>query len=65
MAYIRSEYCDVCKRNTNHINNDGCIPCFEKKAKEKERMWEAQDADTKITNLRKRIEELERGPRLF
>jgi hypothetical protein len=65
MAYVRLEYCDACKTMTNHINNDGCTICLSKKKAEKDRMWEAQDISTKITDLRKRIEELERGPRVF
>jgi len=62
MAFVRDEYCDKCGRHTPHINSDGCQICLNKKAKEAERMWEAQDSDTKITDLRKRIERLERNP---
>lgn len=56
--YLSHEYCPSCKQDTPH--HDGhCAPCAIKKAKEAERMWEAQDTDTKLTNLRKRVEWLE------
>lgn len=60
MAYVRMEHCETCGIQTNHIDNDGCTICLNKKKKEAERMWEAQDMDTKITDLRKRVEYLER-----
>ena len=60
MAYVRFEYCEKCGKETHHMNNDGCTICLDKKAKEAERMWEAQDLETKITDLRKRVEFLER-----
>lgn len=65
MAYVREEWCEKCQRKTMHINNDGCGICYEKKKAEQERIWEAQDPETKMTNLRKRIEELERDPRRY
>jgi hypothetical protein len=66
MAYVRLEYCEKCKTNTHHINSDGCSICLGKKKAEAERMWEAQDIETKVTDLRKRIEYLEMGNnRLF
>jgi hypothetical protein len=65
MAYVRTEYCDVCKRETNFYNSLGCGICLAKQVKQQERMWEAQDPETKITNLRHRIEALERSPARF
>ena len=65
MAYVRQEYCEKCGIDTAHIDSNGCQICLNKKNAEKERMWEAQDVDTKITDLRKRIEWLERSPIRF
>ena len=64
MALIIDEYCLVCKTQTIHINNN-CAFCMEKKRKEYIRMWEAQDIETKLTDLRKRIEILERSPMIY
>ena len=61
MAHITEDDCYVCKKKTVFINGE-CRVCSEKKFKEKERMWEAQDLETKITDLRHRIERLELPP---
>jgi len=56
--FLEHKHCEKCKGITPH--HDGyCAPCAVKKAKEAERMWEAQDSDTKLTDLRKRVEWLE------
>ncbi len=62
--YLDHEYCPVCKKDTVHYNGK-CGNCLDKKEKERVRMWEAQDIETKITNLRERIEKLEQGPARF
>ena len=62
--FLDQTECFVCKGVTAHYNGK-CGICEKKKADEKERMWEAQNIETKITNLRKRIEHLEQGPARF
>jgi len=57
--FLEHKECEVCKTVTPH-HNGNCARCASKKAKEAERMWEAQDTDTKLTDIRKRIEKLER-----
>lgn len=59
MAYVIQKYCEKCQRETAHVNSDGCSSCNAKKKAEEERIWEAQDQNTKLTDLRKRIEFLE------
>lgn len=62
--YLNTEFCPLCKKDTAHYNGK-CGICSEKREKERVRMWEAQDIETKITNLRQRIEKLEQGPMRF
>ena len=63
MAYVRNEYCSKHNKETLHIDNDGCIECLKYIKDEKDKVWEAQNIESKITDLRKRIEYLER-PRI-
>lgn len=60
MALVNEEWCERCQKNVFYTNGK-CNICADKKNKERIRMWEAQDIETKITNLRERIEGLERG----
>jgi hypothetical protein len=57
--FLETKYCDRCEVTTQHYNGE-CGVCLDKKDKERIRMWEAQDVDTKLTNLRLRVENLER-----
>lgn len=59
--FFEHKFCEKCDSVTGHYDGK-CGKCLDKQSKEKERMWEAQDISTKITDLRKRIEMLERGP---
>jgi hypothetical protein len=61
MAYIHDSFCSNCKTITQHINWK-CTVCSEALEKERIRVWEAHDIEWKLTNLRERIEKLERNP---
>lgn len=62
--YYDENYCDRCKKVTGHYNGK-CGQCKAKEEAERARVWEAQDIETKLTNLRQRIEGLERGPAIY
>jgi len=59
--YLNEEMCYVCKKVTTHHDGKCCL-CFEKAEKKRIRTWEAKSTKAKLSDLRKRIEELERGP---
>jgi phage FluMu protein Com len=62
--FLEIKECPRCKDVTQHYDGK-CNRCEKIDADEKERAWESQHIETKITNLRKRIEKLERGPARF
>ena len=64
MAYIEDRNCCHCNKVTMHTNGK-CSDCSAKEKAERVRMWNAQDLDTKLNNIRERLEDLERGPMTF
>jgi hypothetical protein len=64
MAFLDFNYCFKCEKETQHINGN-CLFCCERLDRERIAKWNAQTIDEKLSNLRKRIEELERGPMRF
>ena len=62
--YLDTKYCHVCKDRTGHINGR-CGRCVGVEEEERIREWNALDIETRINDLRKRIEQLERGPRRY
>ena len=61
VAYINYQWCNTCNAETCH-NHSTCMDCATKKNEERIRIWNAQDVDTKLNDLRVRLEKLERGP---
>ena len=61
MAYLNTEYCHRCERDTPHINGE-CGPCSERESREKIAAWNALTTEEKLIDLRKRVEHLEHGP---
>jgi hypothetical protein len=61
MVLARDEWCDYCEAQTMHHNRE-CTACAARKERERIRKWNAQSAARKLTDLRKRVEALERGP---
>ena len=64
MAFINDSYCPHCERVTQHVNM-GCVVCNERKERERIATWNALTTDEKLSDLRKRVEGLERGPTIF
>lgn len=60
MALCDMRFCIKCNTDTMHTNGR-CNNCSVKEEAEKIRMWEVMDVSTKLTNLRERIEKLERN----
>jgi hypothetical protein len=61
MAFVRDEYCLVCKKETRHTNG-GCDICLEKAERKRIHEWESKSTKAKLSDLRRRIEKLEQGP---
>jgi hypothetical protein len=61
MAYIRDEYCHRCEKETQHCNHK-CTNCAEREYRERTAAWNALTTDEKLQDIRKRLEDLERGP---
>jgi predicted amidophosphoribosyltransferase len=59
MAFIRDEFCYKCNKTSSHVNGR-CSDCFEKSEKERIKQWESQTLEEKLTNIRERLETLER-----
>jgi len=59
--FSHTSYCPTCKKDTLHENIE-CVECCKKEKEEKEFAWEMLSNSDKLTDLRKRIEKLERGP---
>lgn len=60
MALCDMRFCIKCNKDTMHTNGH-CNDCSVKEEAERIRMWEVMDVSTKLTNLRERIEKLERN----
>jgi len=54
MAFLRSEYCYHCGKDTNHINGV-CSDCATAKRKKALSDWEAQTTDEKLSDLHRRL----------
>lgn len=61
MVYLSREDCEYCGTETQHHNHE-CGECQARKEKERIRVWNALDVETRLTHLRERMERLERGP---
>jgi hypothetical protein len=61
MVMARHSWCHVCRRDTLH-HNGWCCHCEKLKEEAKVRAWESMSIEDKLTDLCKRIENLERGP---
>ena len=64
MAYVEFKICHICGKKTNYMNGN-CSICEDRKTKDKIAKWNAQATVTKLNDLRKRVENLERGPIRF
>ena len=65
MAYLeQNKYCYVCEKTSNHVNGK-CPHCEEKKERERIAVWNALTVEEKLQNLRRRVEELERGEPMY
>lgn len=61
MAYVTTKQCNKCKEYTTHINMS-CSKCSAIEKEEQVKAWESMSIEKKLTDLRERIEKLERGP---
>lgn len=61
MVRISTEFCDDCDEETQHGDGE-CGVCCSRKKRERIRVWNALDVDTRLTDLRERVERLEAGP---
>lgn len=61
MVFSRYEWCDYCEAETLH-HNGKCTKCTARQERERIRKWNAQSTARKLSDLRKRVEKLERGP---
>jgi len=57
-------YCEICQEKTPHSNNK-CGKCLDREERQRIAEWKALTIEEKFDDLRKRIEELERGPARF
>ena len=64
MAFIQMKYCSRCEKETQHCNGV-CPVCSERSERERIALWNALTVDEKLSDLRKRVEKLERGPTLY
>jgi hypothetical protein len=64
MAFINDSYCPRCKKMTSHLNGE-CSICSDKEERKRIAKWNALTTNKKLSNLRKRVESLERGPIRF
>jgi len=60
MAYVDFRHCIACGKGTNHTN-DKCNECWKKAEDERVKNWESMSTEAKLTDIRERIECLERG----
>lgn len=61
MAFIRQEDCHVCETMTAHTNGR-CNICRAKEENARVELWNSLPVNDRLTDIRKRIEKLERGP---
>jgi len=61
MAHISKEYCNICKKETQHTNDK----CSKRRYRERTATWNTLTIDEKLKDLRKRVEKLEKGPIRF
>lgn len=61
MAYVEQKECKVCQKITYHTNGK-CNDCKHRGYLKKVHKWDAMSYDDRLTDLRKRMEELEAGP---
>jgi hypothetical protein len=61
MVQVTKRYCRKCEHETIH-HNGKCGPCNEREEKARIAAWNAQTVEERIQDLRRRVEELERGP---
>jgi len=59
--FCHTAYCSTCQKDTMH-EDQRCSECYKREKEEKEFAWEMLSNSDKLTDLRKRIEKLERGP---
>ena len=64
MAFVRDEYCPECEKTTMHTDRK-CNACYAAKEKARIAEWNQMDVDKRLSDLRRRVEELERGPVRF
>jgi predicted amidophosphoribosyltransferase len=60
MARFDFKHCNVCNEKTNHTNGK-CDACWKTKEDKRIKDWEAMSVDEKLTNMRERMERMERG----
>ena len=64
MALIDAKYCPQCEIVTSHINGE-CSPCKKRFNDIRIAQWDALSVDERLTNLRERMEKLERGSIIY
>ena len=61
MVMAMTQWCQHCERETRH-HDCQCTVCAERKRKEYLMAWNAMSVDERLSDLRRRIEQVERGP---
>lgn len=64
MFLEQNKYCYVCEGN-HDFHNDQCTECASRARREYLNKWQSMSYDDRLDNLRKRVEELERGPAVY
>lgn len=64
MALIRNQFCRKCEQDTRHCN-DKCTECAKREYRERVGAWNALTVDERLQDLRRRVEELEKGTPVY
>ena len=64
MAYVKLEYCNICKRQTYHVNSV-CRGCVGRRRIAIEDAWNLLSVEEKINNVNKRLKAIEDDKKHF
>lgn len=64
MAFVQNIYCPACEKIMIHTDGE-CNVCWTAKNEARIAEWNAMSVDKRLSDLRRRVEALERGPARF